>query len=78
LCQTLVRVGDIAAQLDKLNAMGLIEPQGSIKRPGGTALNQQRQDDCNYHRGQHKQSSVYKGEVNLMESDLYGPLVLAI
>lgn len=44
-----LRVGDAAAQLDELNAMGLIEPPGS--RGQVAALNHQRQGDHNYHIG---------------------------
>ncbi|XP_026641285.1 Friend virus susceptibility protein 1-like [Microtus ochrogaster] len=44
-----LRIGDAAAQLDELNAMGLIEPQGS--RDQVAALNCPRHDDHNYHIG---------------------------
>ena len=41
-----LRVGDAAAQLDELNAMGLIGPQGS--RGQVAALNCQRQGDLKW------------------------------
>ncbi|EGW01337.1 Friend virus susceptibility protein 1 [Cricetulus griseus] len=44
-----LRVGDAAAQLDELNAMGLIEPPGG--RGQVAALNHQRQGDHSYHIG---------------------------
>lgn len=42
-----LRVGDTDAQLDELNAMGLIEPQGS--RDQVAALNCPRLNDHDYH-----------------------------
>ncbi|XP_031204443.1 Friend virus susceptibility protein 1-like [Mastomys coucha] len=41
-----LRIGDAAAQLDELNAMGLIGPWGN--RSPVAALNRQKQDDHNY------------------------------
>ena len=42
-----LRVGDAAAQLDELNSMGLIGPQGNKEQV--TTLNYQRQGDCSYY-----------------------------
>lgn len=53
---SLFRIGDAAAQLDALNAMGLIGPQGS--RDQVAALNYQRQGDLGYCNGQPRQSNV--------------------
>ena len=47
-----LRFGDAAAQLDELNAMGLIGPQGN--RDQVAALNLQSQGDPSYYNGQHK------------------------
>jgi hypothetical protein len=52
-----LRVEDAAAQLDELNSMGLIGPQGSKSQVA--ALNHQRQGDHSYYNGQHKQNNVY-------------------
>lgn len=49
-----IKVGDSSAQLDELNAVGLIGPRYS--RGKVAALNQQRQGDHYYndHNGQHR------------------------
>ena len=52
-----LRVGDAAAQLDELNTMGLIGPQGSKGQVA--ALNCQRQGDPSYYNGQCRQNNVY-------------------
>jgi hypothetical protein len=52
-----LRVGDAAAQLDELNTMGLIGPQGSKGQVA--ALNCQRQGDCSYYNGQGRQNNIY-------------------
>lgn len=54
---TLVR--DAAAQMDELNAVGVVESQGG--RAQVAALNCLRQDDHSYHDGQHRKSNVYNG-----------------
>lgn len=51
-----LRVGDAAAQLDELNAMGLVGPHSS--RGQVAALNCQRQGDHSYGDGQHGQNSI--------------------
>ncbi|KAL6053015.1 hypothetical protein STEG23_023186, partial [Scotinomys teguina] len=51
------RVGDAAAQLDGLNLMGLIGLQSSGDQV--TAVNHQKQNDNNYHNGQHSQTNAY-------------------
>jgi hypothetical protein len=57
LCVPDLRVGDAAAQLDELNTMGLIGPQGSKGQVA--ALNCQRQGDCSYYNGQGRQNNIY-------------------
>jgi hypothetical protein len=50
-------IGDAAAQLDKLNSMGLIGPRGNKGQVA--ALNHQRQGDPSYYNGQRRQNNVY-------------------
>ena len=52
-----LRVGDpAAAELDELNAVGLILNSGHVAAP-----NCQRQGDCNYHNGKQRQHNVHSG-----------------
>jgi hypothetical protein len=52
-------IGAAAAQLDELNAAGLIGPRGSKGQVA--ALNCQRQGDRSYYNGQRRQSGFYNG-----------------
>jgi hypothetical protein len=52
-----LRLGAAAAQLDELNATGLIGPRGNKGQVA--ALNHQRQGDCSYYNGQCRQNNVY-------------------
>jgi hypothetical protein len=52
-----LRVGDAAAQLDGLNAMGLIGPWGSKGQMA--ALYRQRQVDRSYYNGKYRQNKVH-------------------
>lgn len=54
-----LRAGDVSAQLDKLNAMGLTGLPSS--RSQVAEPNHQRQSDCNYCNGQKKQRNIYNG-----------------
>ena len=52
-----LRVGDTASQLNELNVMDLILPQGNKGQVA--ASNHQRQGDRSYYNGQHRQNNVY-------------------
>ena len=68
-----LRVGDAAAQLDELNAMGLIGSQGS--RGQVAAMNCQRQSDDSCGDGCHRQSNAHNGltcSVQHRQSEFYG------
>lgn len=52
-----LRVGVVAAQLDTLNALGLVGPQGG--RSPVAALNCQKQGDSSYYNGQCRPNNVH-------------------
>lgn len=54
-----LRVGEMAAWLDELNALGVIGLRSS--RNQVAALNHQRQGDRSYYNGQYRQCNVHHG-----------------